>query len=386
VKKFVSLLLVLCLVLGIASVALAAGAPRINRHPESKTTNKNRQVTFSIDAENFSQKESGWRFVNPATGEEFNVIQLRDDVFKSEKFDYKASDKKKKITLLNVPDAMHGWEVYMHLAGNGYELDSERVRLWCYGLEEGQIPASATDAVPEEQPVEQPPEEQPPVEQPVEQSPVEQPVEQSPVEQPVEQPPVEQPAEQPVELPAETPEEQPAEEPELSYNPDEPRIITVTADNVTLCPVDARGNLLEDQAAAILTFENSGSVAVRSDVPVKYWLINGIRIEPVESVTGFVLKNVMTDLSISAKLDQAGSATEVDPNTPCQVTCTGCSFTYRKGGLSSVTSGTVPLGATIIVFTDNADAGYSINGGAPEHAGSTSFRLEITGDTTIAVQ
>ena len=358
-KKFVSLLLVLCLVLSIASVALAAGAPRINRHPESKTTNKNRQVTFSIDAENFSQKESGWRFVNPATGEEFNVIQLRDDVFKSEKFDYKASDKKKKITLLNVPDAMHGWEVYMHLAGNGYELDSERVRLWCYGLEEGQIPASATDAVPEEQPVEQPPEEQPPVEQS---------------------------AEQPVELPAETPEEQPAEEPELSYNPDEPRIITVTADNVTLCPVDARGNLLEDQAAAILTFENSGSVAVRSDVPVKYWLINGIRIEPVESVTGFVLKNVMTDLSISAKLDQAGSATEVDPNTPCQVTCTGCSFTYRKGGLSSVTSGTVPLGATIIVFTDNADAGYSINGGAPEHAGSTSFRLEITGDTTIAVQ
>ena len=69
-----------------------------------------------------------------------------------------------------------------------------------------------------------------------------------------------------------------------------------------LCPVDARGNLLEEQAASTLTFENAGSVAVRSDVPVRYWLINGIRIEPVESVTGFVLKNIMTDLSISGML------------------------------------------------------------------------------------
>ena len=381
-KKVVSLLLVLCLVLGIASMALAAGAPRINKHPESKTTNKNRQVTFSIDAENFSQKESGWRFVNPATGEEFTVIQLRDDVFKSEKFDYKASDKKKKITLINVPDAMHGWEVYMHLAGNGYELDSERVRLWCYGLEEGQLTAPAADVAPDE-PAE------PPVEEPAE-SPAEEPAEE-PAETPAE-PQAEEPAEEPAETPAETPVEEtpaetPAEDPEaLPYNPDEPRIITVSAENLTLCPVDARGNLLEDQAAATLTFENSGSVAVRSDAPVKYWLINGIRIEPVESVTGFVLKNIMTDLSISAKLDQAGSSADVDHDTPCQVTCTGCSFTYRKGGLSSVTSGTVPLGATIIVFTDNADAGYSINGGAPEHAGSTSFRLEITGDTTITVQ
>lgn len=360
-KKIVSLLLVICLVLGIASVALAAGAPRINRHPESKTTNKNRQVTFTIDAENFSQKESGWRFVNPATGEEFTVIQLRDDVFKADKFDYKASDKKKKITLLNVPDAMHGWEVYMHLAGNGYELDSDRVRLWCYGLEQDQLPATATDAVPGEEPAEAPAQEMP----------AETPAEETPAEN----------------TPAEVTPDVPAEEPEtLPYSPDEPRIITVSAENLILCPVDARGNLLEEQAASTLTFENAGSVAVRSDVPVRYWLINGIRIEPVESVTGFVLKNIMTDLSISAKADQTGSAADVDPDTPCQVTCTGCSFTYRKGGLSSVTSGTVPSGATIIVFTDNADAGYSINGGAPEHAGSTSFRLEITSDTTIVVQ
>ena len=360
-KKIVSLLLVLCLALGIASAALAAGAPRINKQPETKTTTGNRQVTFTIDAENFSQKESGWRFVNPATDEEFTVVQLRDEVFKADKFDYKASDKKKRLTLINVPDAMHGWEVYMHLSGNGYELDSERVRLWCDGLPQTVETASATDVgaepVPEETPAET-----------------------------SEETPVETPAETPAETSEETPSELPFDEQEKSYDPDEPRIITVTAEKLSLCPVDARGNLLEDQAASTLTFENSGSVAVRADAPVKYWLINGIRIEPTESVTGFVLKNITSDLSISAKLDQAGSdAAAVDTDTLCQVTCTGCSFTYRKGGLSSVTGGAVPLGATIIVFSDNADAGYSINGGAPEHAGSTSFRLEITGDTSITV-
>lgn len=352
-KKAVSLLLILCLVLGIASAALAAGAPRINRQPESKTTGSNRQVTFSIDAENFNHKESGWRFVNPETGEEFTVVQLRDEVFKADKFDYKASDKKKKLTLINVPDAMHGWEVYMHLSQNGFELDSDRVRLWCNGLPETVETASATDVGTEPAP---------------------------------EETPAENPAENPVENPDETTAEIPAETTEPAFNPDEPRIITVTAEKLTLCPVDALGNLLEEQAASTLTFENSGNVAVRSDAPVKYWLINGIRIEPTESVTGFVLKNITSDLSISAKLDQGGSdAASVDPDTPCQITCTGCSFTYRKGNLSSVTSGTVPLGATIIVFTDNANAGYSVNGGEPEHIGSTSFRLQITGDTTITV-
>lgn len=360
-KKIVSLLLILCLVLGIASAALAAGAPRINKQPETQKTEKNRQATFKIDAENFSQKESGWRFVNPATGEEFTVVQLRDEVFKADKFDYKASDKKKKLTLINVPDAMHGWEVYMHLSGNGYELDSEHVRLWCYGLEEGSVAASAADAG----------------------APA------STTDTGAETAPADIPADTPADTPAGTPADTSAEIPagtsESTYNPDEPKIITVTAEKLTLCPVDARGNLLEEQAASSLTFENSGSVAVRADAPVKYWLINGIRIEPTESVTGFVLKNITSDLNISAKLDQGGSDAAVDPDTPCQVTCTGCSFTCRKSNLSSVTSGTVPLGATIIVFTDNADAGYSINGGAPEHVGSASFRLEITGDTTITV-
>lgn len=353
-KKLIALLLSLCLVLGVSSAALAAGAPKIYKQPESKVREKNNQVTFSISADNYDQKESGWRFVNPDTGEEFNVVQLRDEVFKEFKFDYKATNRKQKVTLLNVPDSMHGWEVYMHLSMNGFSIDSERVRLWCFDPAEG-APASTTD-VPSDTPADTPAEPAPSADVPE----------------------------------TSDPETFPAEDiPEAEQSdPEAPKIITVTADKLTLCPVDARGNLLEDQAAPSLTFENSGSVAVRSDAPVKYWLINGIRIEPVEDVTGFVLKNITTDLSISAKLSGGSDASEIDPDTPCQVTCTGCVFTYHKGNLSSVSSGTVPLGASIIVFTDSADAaakGYSINGADPDHVGSTSFRLKIEGDTTITI-
>ena len=51
-------------------------------------------------------------------------------------------------------------------------------------------------------------------------------------------------------------------------------------------------------------------------------------------------------------------------------------------------SGSVPAGATIIVFASDpaaAGKGFSINGDAPEYQGSTSFRLKITDDTTISV-
>jgi hypothetical protein len=115
-----------------------------------------------------------------------------------------------------------------------------------------------------------------------------------------------------------------------------------------------------------------------------------MRIEPLDgNVTGFTLKNVTTSLSISAKLDKtARSNTGVNPEVQCQVTCSGCVFTYHAGSLISVESGTVPAGATVFVSAQNPEAaanGYIINGGAPEHQGSSSFRLVITGDTTITL-
>ncbi len=344
-KRFVSLLLVLCLALSITSAALAAGAPRIKKQPVSKAPRKG-QIVLEIEADNFDQKESGWRFINPDTGEEFTVIDLKDKVFKKNKFSYKAENKKKRLTLLNVPNDMHGWEVYMHLSGNGYSLDSDHIRIWCYGLKKGEdiVPSTPAPSGTNEGEGASPSAEGG---------------------------------------------ENASPAPDQTIEPIPPKIITVTASRVTLIPLDARGKPLEEQAASSLTFENSGSVAIRSDTPVKYWLINGVRIEPQENVTGFTLKNITEDMTISAKLDRNGANTsDIDPNTLCTVTCKDCVFTYHADGLYTVESGTVPLNAYIIVSVTNTEAaanGYIINDGEPEHAGSASFLLKITGDTKITL-
>ena len=351
-KKTVSLLLILCLALGITCSALAVGAPKITQQPVSVTTDKKGTVTLSFRGLDYVPNESSWHFIEPETGKEWTGPQLRDEM-KSRKvknFSLTASNGKQKLVLSGVPKFMHGWEAYVVLSGGGFTIESDHIRIWYYGLDQAEsgeplqkstgvatsvetgVPANETGST-------------------------------------------------------DNTADSGTAEPEI---PAGPKLITVTADKVTLYPVDSHGDAIEDQAAATLTFEDSGSVAVRSDTPVKYWMINGIRVEPTEDLTGFVLKNITTDLTISAKLNvaSAASAEEIDPNSPCEVTCTGCCFTYHKGGLASVTSGTVPAGATIIVFSSDPNAavkGFSINGEAPEHQGSTTFRLKITEDTTISV-
>ncbi len=354
-KKTVSFLLVLCLALGIACSALAVGAPKITQQPVSVTTDKQGNVTLTFRGLDFAPNESSWHFIEPETGKEWTGPQLRDEMKtrKVRNFSLTASDGKQRLILSGVPKFMHGWEAYVVLCGGGFKIESDHIRIWYYGLDQtdtGDLPKStgvatsiATGAPATE-------------------------------------------AQAAGTVPAGTAAGAAAE----AEVPAGPKIITVTANKVTLYPVDSHGDAIEDQASSSLTFEDSGSVAVRSDAPVKYWMVNGIRIEPAEDLTGFVLKNITTDLKISAKLNTAPAAItdEVDPSNPCEVTCTGCLFTYHKGGLASVASGTVPAGATIIVFASDpraAETGFSVNGDTPDHQGSTTFRLKITEDTTISV-
>ena len=347
-KKTVSFLLVLCLVLSISWSAFAVGAPKITEQPVSVTTDKKGSVTLSFRGLDFAPNESSWHFIEPDTGKEWTGPQLRDEMKtrKVKNFSLTAMDGKQKLVLTGVPKFMHGWEVYVVLCGGGFKIESDHIRIWYHGMDQtgtGDLPKSTGVAT---------------------------------------------------SIASGTPAgEAGAAGTAAAAAPEEPagpKIITVTASKVTLYPVDSHGDAIEDQAAATLTFEDSGSVAVRSDAPVKYWMINGIRVEPTEDLTSFVLKNITTDLKISAKLASTSAAVEgdIDPNTPCEVTCTGCLFTYHKGGLASVASGTVPSGATIIVFASDpaaAGKGFSINGDAPEYQGNTSFRLRITEDTTISI-
>ena len=356
-KKAFTLLLVFCLILSLSSAAFAAGAPKIKKQPVSQTTDKGGNVTFEFEATGFT--DVSWRFVNPETGEEWTGKQLAD-VITAKGFTISVANGRQKVKLTKVPEEMHGWDVYAVISNkSGYSVNTNVVKLWCFGLEQtssAQAPVQQPEVTPEPasgQQQEQVPAGDPPV------------VEQIPEEG------------------------QSAAGQEEDPVPAGPKTITVTAENLTLIPVDSRGNLLEDEAAHSLSFVGSGNVAVRSETPVKYWIVNGMRIEPMDSVNGFVLKNVTSDLTISAKLDRGSApAEEVDPDNMCQVTCEGCVFTYNGGNLRSVSSGSVPAGAQIIIMAasgSDVSKGFCVNGGEPEHKGSTSFRLKITEDTVITV-
>jgi len=321
-KKILAILLVLCLVLGLSSAAMAAGAPKFKKQPAptTETTSEKGKIVFTFDATDYDQNLSNWIFENPETGETYTGPELRELMSDVKGFSLKATNKKKYLTLEKVPESMNGWYVRVVLSNkNGYTVTSDDTRLWCYGMENAGSAADAGNT-----------------------------------------------------------------EPAPENNIPAVKYITVKAEDLKLFTLDAEGNPVDTEPAATLTFAESGNVSVQSDRPVEYWIVNGMKITPAQSVNGFVLMDVKTDLNISAVFGEAPA----DPNAPCQVTCTGCTFTYHAGQLRSVTSGAVPPGAAIIVSAAagaDVSAGYTINGEGPERAGSVSFRLVINGDTTISL-
>lgn len=354
-KKLLVVLLALCMVFASVSFAFAAGAPKITKQPTSQTTDKNGNVAFALKATTYT--DIRWHFVNPETGVDVTGRELRDDVLKDvQGFAISVADGRQKVSLSKVPETMHGWDVYAVLSNDkGYSVETERVKLWFFDKEQtGSAAQSSAPSVGSSDKPEAPDA-------------------------------------------ADDSDASDGSDPEAADESGDapasaPKAVTVTAEKLTLVPLDSRGNPLEDQAASTLTFESgSGSVSVRSDTPVKYWVINGIRVEPIGGdVNGFLLKNISRDMTVSAKFNKAASTSSenVDPDNPCEVTCTGCVFTYLAGGLQSAASGTVPAGATIMVFASSgADAskGYTVNGETGTHAGSPSFRLKVEDDTTISL-
>ena len=345
-KKIIGLILVFVLVFALAANAFAAGKPKITKQPETATTNKKGTVTFSIKTSG-TIKSIVWHFVDPATGNDYTGKKLSGAV-KGVKV---ANPNSKKITLKNVPESMHGWTVYAHVNGNGYKIDSDRVMLLVYGLEppETSVVQPAADA-------------------PAESS---------------ESVSTETPAEGTESTGAETQTQEAVEgedEDETAVNM--PQTVTVTANAKVLYKLDD-----PDNAFSSLEFNGTGSFRVFSEEPIAAWSVNGIRFEPAEPVNQFKITNVSSNISLDVKIRRASAAeTVVDESHMCKVTCTGCTFSYNRGGLRSVTEGEVPAGARISVVAESSDfskGGYSVNGADAVNAGKTSFQLDITDDTTI---
>ena len=340
-KKIVALLLICCLTLGLAT-AYAAG-PKITKQPEFGKSKSETTLVIEIKAKSY--KGLTWRFVNPDTGEELTAKELAK-TFDGIKV---KNPNKAKITLEKVPAELNGWEVYCHLSGNGYQVDSDRLTIELGAAAE---PAATPAATPATEAV-------PAVSEPAGES--------APVE------PAAEPAAEPV--PAENEEEGLAE----------PETITVTGENVTLVSLDSFGRPNEENSGSSLTFTEFGSVEARAEGEVEYWIINGIRVTPDTDVSSFKLQNITSDMTIAAVAPDPDDV-QLNSGDRVQVVCSGCRFTYMADNLVSVTAGSVPRGADIIVMADSTDAaagGYSINGGEFAREGKISFRLNVTEDTEI---
>ena len=353
-KKYLAFLLILCIVFSFAANAFAASKPTIVKQPESATTNQKGTVSFSVSVKGKVASYT-WYFVNPATGEKISGSKLSKTV-KGVKV---SKPNGKKVTLSNVPESMHGWEVYCHINGNGYKVDSEKVLLLVYGMEPPAGSASADAAAQEQHAAEQAPAEQTAAEQ-------------SPVEQ----------------TQAETETAEPVDPDTVAVEPED-RTITVSSGSSVLRRLDAFGKVIESDPVSSLEFRNTGSFIVSSEEPIKSWTVNGIRFEPEEPLKEFKMLNVTEDISVNIDVVRSSTITnELDYDHMCKVSCKGCTFTFLSSGIRSATEGEVPAGAQIRVLADSPDnvsKGYSFNGQEPQNLNKTSFVYTVTADVEIVL-
>lgn len=226
-KKRGIFLLVLCLAVCCFFSAFADGAPKFKKHLASQTTDKKGSVTFSFQAVDFDSGLSSWHFVDPVTGVDRTGPELREFLSDAKGFAVIVSGSKQHLTMTKVPDALHGWLVYVKLSNkSGYTVTSEKVRLSCLSVLEASVPgegAGMSDGT-----------------------------------------------------------------------------VTIRAEGLSVCPLDAGGNPDADKLSSVWTAAPPVSVLVLSDRPLASWTVNGVRFQPFESVSGFILENITENLAVTA--------------------------------------------------------------------------------------
>lgn len=342
-KKVIGLVLVFILVFAAAADAFAGSKPSITKQPVTTTVKKGGKVTFSITTKG-TVSAIIWHFIDPVTGNDYTGKQVAGAV---KGLKIVGATNGKKITLNKVPETMHGWTVYAHVNGNGYKVDSDRVQLLIAGMD---VPAGEPAAAA----------------QPAEAAPADA-GEKASAEPAAASPAAEQPAK------------------EQKSGP-----FKVTASSKVLKKLDDTGKVIDDSLVSSLEFSGRGDVLVTSENPISSWTLNGIRIRPDQPVKEFMLTNITSDLEIDVKVERVSAASLAeDASRMCKVTCKGCTFTYVRGRMISVTEGEVPAGAQINISAASSDLaakGYRINGGEAENAGKPGFQLVVNGDTEIVCE
>ena len=352
-KKIIGLILTLILLFSFTAGSFAAGKLSITKQPVTSTTNKRGSVSFSVKISG-SVNSITWHFIDPSTNADYTGKKLSQAV-KGVKV---SNPNGKTISLSKVPESMHGWIVYCHINGNGYKLDSDRVRLLVYGLEppaDDIVTAPSSDdsgSKKDDKKASEDDEVNPSLNN------------------------------------GDSGDEDGEDSGEGGTISD--RTITVSCSAKILRKLNSSGTPEEGAPSSSLEFTNSGSFIVSSEEPITSWTINGIEINPTEPLNEFKVLNVTEDISLRVKIYRApASSIQLDTSNMCKIKCTGCTFTYLGMNLRSVSEGEVPAGAPINVVANssaNAENGYRINGDEPINQGVSSFRLIVSGDLEIIAE
>ena len=353
-KRIISVLIVLCLTLGLCSVAFAKMT--ITQQPETQTVKVGGSLSFKVKVKGM---ESGtpitWYFTNPATGEVVTGKKLSSEV-KGLKV---SNPNSLTITLKKIPEEMHGWTVYVHIGAKNSGVESQPVMILIQGKEVPEMPAPAavSDAGDKKGG--------------------------STAE---------------AAAPAATgpSEDAEADEPVQVSGP-----VTITASGKTeLLELDVRGKIVGEPRSEITFEDGEANFYVRipegTEGHVQYVTVGGIRLTPEGEVTGMSVRGWKSSAAVSIKIQKPASAAAeeepeeeeepVDESDLVTVTCTNCRFTGRNVTFAS--EGQVPRGSTITVIASGGvlAQGYTVNGGSAEHKNEATFQMVVEGDTKISMQ
>ena len=370
-KRFLAFLLMLCLALSVFSVA-AADKPVISKQPETQTVKKGGSCSFTTKIKN--AEGITWYFINPETGEKTTARNITK-IFK--KLVVK-NPNGQKLTLKKVPEEMHGWTLYCQAKASGYTVKSDTVMILIAG-KEAPSSSAAQSTEPDEggetatTPDEGGSDEGGDSGKKTESAATEKAGDNG----------------------NETGDGGDGDGGDEDDEDAPPPTITITAKNALLYKTDRKGNIQDSEGQAFLTFEGSGNFAVKAEEATAVWTINGVKYQPSEPVTGFVLIDVRQDMTISAqKQKKAAVATpnpadNLDYTNKVHIECSGCTFTFMASNLIKQTSGDVPAGAEITIIPEKGKkltGGYIINGASPVGQGFASYKLTVTEDTEIKVK
>ena len=362
-KRLLTVLVAVCLVLTSFSVALAAKAT-ITKQPETTTVKKGGTLTFTVKAKNAGGQGITWYFQNPLVpGSNITGKQLSKSVpgLKVEK------PNSLSITLKKVPETMHGWTAYCHIGPKNGGVNSDTVMILIEGLEVPEMPAassaSSSSSVSSDSTVSSTAAGNGTLD---------------------------------VLAPLPTPTPVP-----------EPVVITGNS-KIELYQVDSTGTPV-GKAQQELTFSPGESADFYMKLPdttegtIAYFTIDGIRFTPDGEVKGMAVKGWPASAHVRIKVNKPGSEEQektngplvlpeetlapVDASSLVTVTCENCRFTGYQS--SFATSGQVPVGTTITVSASGGmiSKGYFINGAKKAtHKKEASFQLLIEGDTTIVME